>query len=58
MMGHNFIYHEGRKRYSQFLPLKLTSSEMLEHEKYASKNLRKIIVGSDTFLFLTYLKLC
>lgn len=52
MMGHNFIYHEGRKRYSQFLPLKLTSSsEMLEHEKYASKNLRKIIVGSDTFLF-------
>lgn len=41
MMGHNFIYHEGRKRYSQFLPLKLTS-EMLEHEKYASKNLRKL----------------
>ena len=31
---------------------------MLEYEKYASKNLRKIIFGSDTFLLLTYLKLC
>lgn len=33
---------EGRKRYSQFLPLKLTSSEMLEHEKYRLKIWEKL----------------